>query len=344
MNCNLKWNSFKDHLLETFQEIGNYGNFSDVTLVSDDLKQTKAHKFVLSSSSPVLKTLLSNIPHKNPLLFLRGIKQSELKAILNFIYFGETEIQESRIKDFIDAANDLQIKEIGNEREESKDCISSIKGLKINIKTEIVACKQTSMDKAEEETTELPIPNSHENSEKVTENHEKLVCDLCSDNFDTKWKLNQHTQIIHEGKNFFCFQCSISFVFRPDYGKHMRDVHSRFQVKNFQGFSCNQCDYTAKAKKQVKVHIASKHFGVRYPCTNCEYKAASKTLLRSHQRSIHEKIKFDCSKCDKQFSTSANKSAHVQSIHEGKKHICDQCGYMTAHPRNLKNHKEKMHA
>ena len=202
--------------------------------------------------------------------------------------------------------------------------------------SEYVVCKEKSVDKAEEETTELPIPNSHENSEIVTENHEKLVCDLCSDNFDKKWKLDQHTQIIHKGKQFFCFQCSISFVFRPDYGKHMRDVHRRLKgdFKNFQ-FSCNQCDYRAKVKKLLKVHIASKHLGVRYPCTNCEYKAPSKTVLRTHQRSIHEKVKFDCSKCDKQFSTSANKVAHVQSIHEGRKHICDQCGYMTKHPRNL---------
>ena len=72
----LKWKTYSDHLVGVFKELGEDGNFADVTLVSDDQVQTKAHKVVLSACSPVLKTLLVNNPHSHPLLYLRGIKQT----------------------------------------------------------------------------------------------------------------------------------------------------------------------------------------------------------------------------------------------------------------------------
>ena len=91
-----------------FRNLGEEGTFSDVILVSsDDQKQIPAHKVVLSACSPVLKSLLVNNPHSHPLVYLRGIKQTELQAILKFMYFGETQILENRIEEFMSVANDL---------------------------------------------------------------------------------------------------------------------------------------------------------------------------------------------------------------------------------------------
>ena len=64
-------------------------SFSDVTLVSDEQIPFQSHKFFLSACSPVLKGLLLSNPHCHPLIYLRGVKQQELLAILHFMYFGE---------------------------------------------------------------------------------------------------------------------------------------------------------------------------------------------------------------------------------------------------------------
>ena len=117
----LKWKTFNEHLLGVSKELGLEGHFSDVTLVSDDQIQTKAHKVVLSACSPVLKTLLVNNPHSHPLLYLRGIKQTELQAILKFMYFGETQIFENRINDFVSVAKDLQLKAISEGQKDEKE-------------------------------------------------------------------------------------------------------------------------------------------------------------------------------------------------------------------------------
>merc|ERR1712051_684203 len=117
----LKWKTYSDHLVGVFKELGEEGHFADVTLVSDDQIQTKAHKVVLSVCSPVLKTLLINNLHSHPLVYLRGIKQTELQAILKFMYFGETQIFENRINEFISVAKDIEIKEIIGEQDETED-------------------------------------------------------------------------------------------------------------------------------------------------------------------------------------------------------------------------------
>ena len=64
----LKWKTYQAHLVCTFQDLLTDGQFTDVILVSDDQIQMPAHKIVLSACSPVLKNLLLNNPHSNPLL------------------------------------------------------------------------------------------------------------------------------------------------------------------------------------------------------------------------------------------------------------------------------------
>ena len=39
----LKWKTFNEHMVGVFKDLGEKGHFADVTLVSDDQVQTKAH-------------------------------------------------------------------------------------------------------------------------------------------------------------------------------------------------------------------------------------------------------------------------------------------------------------
>ena len=58
----LNWNTFTDHLLLMFKDLHEEGKNSDVTLVSDDQTQFKAHKIVLSACIPVFKKIIDNNP------------------------------------------------------------------------------------------------------------------------------------------------------------------------------------------------------------------------------------------------------------------------------------------
>ena len=97
---------------EYFKTFGSEVHFNDVTLVSDDYKQFPAHRVILSAGSTVLrKLLLINSASPNPVLYLKGLRNEELRAVLQFLYLGETRVTEDRVQEFMKAAQELELKD-----------------------------------------------------------------------------------------------------------------------------------------------------------------------------------------------------------------------------------------
>ena len=110
---NLSWHTYSDHLRNSLKELKATEKFSDVTLVCDDRQYIKAHRYILSACSPVFKDMLEiDTSNVHPLIYLRGIKYSEMESIMQFIYSGEATINQERTNDFIFVANSLEITEL----------------------------------------------------------------------------------------------------------------------------------------------------------------------------------------------------------------------------------------
>ena len=97
-----------------FKDLYQEESHSDVTLVSDDQTQFKAHKIVLSACSPVFKKIIESNPSQHPLIYLRGIQSYEMESILQFMYLGEGKFYHERMREFIKVAQDLEVKEISD--------------------------------------------------------------------------------------------------------------------------------------------------------------------------------------------------------------------------------------
>ena len=110
----LNWHTFTNHLQLLFKDLYQEGEYYDVTLVSDDQTQFKAHKIVLSASSPVLKKIIDSNPGQHLLIYLRGIHSFEMESILQFLYLGEGKFYYERIGELMKVAKDLQVKDIGD--------------------------------------------------------------------------------------------------------------------------------------------------------------------------------------------------------------------------------------
>ena len=102
----LKWKDFNYNVKTRVSDVIKELSFCDVTLVSDDHKPFLAHRYVLSSFSPVLKNILINNPHSHPLIYLRRVNHEELDSILQFMYFGKAWVDHSNMKRFALAAKD----------------------------------------------------------------------------------------------------------------------------------------------------------------------------------------------------------------------------------------------
>ena len=108
------WDSYQNQMKSMLQDIMTSTEYSDVTLVSDDLQHIRAHKVVLSSVSPVLKSILKNFNDRNPAIYMKGIKYEDLEPILEYIYVGETTLRQEKINEFINLARNLELKDIGD--------------------------------------------------------------------------------------------------------------------------------------------------------------------------------------------------------------------------------------
>ena len=88
-------NDFANITNKAWKHLWESRDFSDVTLVSGDGFRAHAHKAVLSFSSSFFRELFTEEPpHPSPLIYLRGVNQREMQFLLEFVYTGESLVEE----------------------------------------------------------------------------------------------------------------------------------------------------------------------------------------------------------------------------------------------------------
>jgi len=105
----LRWNDFETNISVAFRELRDDKDFFDVTLACDD-EQIQAHKVILSACSPFFRNVLRRNPHQHPLLYLKGVKYTDLQSVLNFMYHGEVNVAQEELNSFLAVAEDLRVK------------------------------------------------------------------------------------------------------------------------------------------------------------------------------------------------------------------------------------------
>ena len=104
------WHNYSDHLKNTLKEMMTSSEFADVTLITDDKQQIRAHRNILSACSPVFKNILQlDSSNANPVIYLRGIQSSDMESIMQFIYQGEARFYEEGMSEFLKVSKNLEI-------------------------------------------------------------------------------------------------------------------------------------------------------------------------------------------------------------------------------------------
>jgi len=122
----LRWNDFESNISTAFRELRDDKDFFDVTLSCDD-EQIQAHKVILSACSPFFRGVLRRNPHAHPLLYLKGVKFSDLTAVLNFMYHGEVNVAQEELNSFLAVAEELRVKGLTQNNQSGNNSSSSSK-------------------------------------------------------------------------------------------------------------------------------------------------------------------------------------------------------------------------
>ena len=233
--------------------------FQDVTLVSEDRKQMKAHKAVLSACSEFLKDILREMSNvsTHPVIFLKGVSSENLAQILQFVYLGEASIDEQNLEKFLQASEDLGICAIDD-----------------MFNDENVSRKQSNTDTNEKNMFKRPRLELHDIVEKseisnnsMEDDDDDEIVEIIEETTTTDGSSEE--PLTHYCDNHFCdFETSDS----EQYDEHMRNHESDIK--------CRECSFYAKTKEIIKEHMTTEHKGI--PCGSCGQKFSEVTLLRKH--------------------------------------------------------------
>ncbi|CAG9766581.1 unnamed protein product [Ceutorhynchus assimilis] len=116
----LRWNNHRTNLLSVFDELLQNEAFTDVTLACDDGIPLKAHRMVLAACSPYFQNLFTDLPCKHPVVVLKDVKYSEIKAILEYMYRGEVNVAQDQLAALLKVAEALKVKGLVEENRACK--------------------------------------------------------------------------------------------------------------------------------------------------------------------------------------------------------------------------------
>merc|ERR1711892_346857 len=107
-NFKVENNHFSCDLSLSLSSLLASSSLCDVTLICED-GHLAAHKVILAATSSFFHHVFKLKDHNHPLIYLRGIKTVQMKAVLDFLYSGVVNVTEEGVDEFLGVANDLKI-------------------------------------------------------------------------------------------------------------------------------------------------------------------------------------------------------------------------------------------
>jgi hypothetical protein len=248
----IKFTGFNENIQKSFAVFRSDQDFLDVTLACEGKRQIKAHKWILVAYSTFFKDILENNKHPHPLIYISGIHYKHMVSLLDFIYNGEVNVYKEELSDFLDIANELEIKGMTGTDQEDK------------ILTEDVPLSQLIED--------LPQTTSRDFHAKK----DTINLDYPKELFQVPY--NPETLLSNDS---ICWP-TISVTSMDYYDLDAKILNMMEKIDG--AWTCKECGkYDGKFKNNIKKHIENSHIeGASHPCKRCGKKFRSRFKVRRH--------------------------------------------------------------
>ena len=350
----IAWDSFPINLLQYIKEIAYRNVFTDVTLVSDDKVEFRAHQVILACFSEIFRDCVPE--HQDTItILLPGIKSNVLQVLIDFIYTGNTTFEVNnmvKVEDLLEAGRCLRIQGI---KEANFHQQNSDEKYPISIKLEEFKAedekslrnKQRNFKRIFDLDERINILCSQcdfitkddlEMKDHIILNHveEERYCTICDNkSFPTWKKFRNHIRDVHKHQFRWCNHCEFLALSISDLKDHVAQIHS----SKGSNIKCDQCSKKLPSQRNLKIHLAVKHGCRIFSCTECDYKTSyRKDSVRTHIESAHKGIRYYCKSCDYKGTTKANLRDHINSVHKNQRFYCNQCDVSSSQKGYINRH------
>ena len=261
----LKWDDFQNNVTTSFQELRNDLDFCDVTLASEGNQQIKAHKVILSASSPFFMEMLRSNKHVHGLIYMRGITYKDLAAIVDYIYHGYVNIYQEDLENFLRLGEELQLKGLSDGGSRTND----EKKYQDQLNKEIIV-NEPNMRKIKQ----APERKAHN----ITDCNKVLI-----ENFEGPWETESffesmphidNTMVPVNDPYVISLNKKIEAMIEKVNGSWICKICGKNDIRN------NRTDYKRHAEKHLE--------GIYHPCSFCGKSFRLSNTLRVHIQSIHK--------------------------------------------------------
>lgn len=116
----LRWNNHQSNLVTVFDQLLQNEAFCDVTLAVDG-KTIKCHQMVIAAASPYFQSIFTENTCRHPIVFLKDVTYTQIRYLLEYIYYGEASVPEDELPALLRIAETLKIKGLVEIEEETSN-------------------------------------------------------------------------------------------------------------------------------------------------------------------------------------------------------------------------------
>lgn len=316
----LRWNDFESILSRSFCEMRDESDFFDVRIACFDdksvMKTIPAHRVVLSACSPVFKELLRAIgtgDSKGPLIFLRGISYHEIEAVLEFMYNGQTKVQQTELDAFLAAAEELKIKGLTtNPTGNTNDSTTSGGATSRKRPSTHVQHSEDSFDNGNGQQKSSKVKKSRPAPNAIGQAGPSSASDIAGRN---------NMVVKAEEVNLIDAEDDESY---QDYAEAEIDEpfdESAYQDHDQDGAGADfptdsKDNLSRRARLQfIEEHVLFNRETNKYKCGLCYKEFTRKDSLQNHFENFHTTTSYPCDYCDQTFSGRNNRRVHYHKLH-----------------------------
>jgi len=316
----LRWNDFERNISTTLKELRDDKDFFDVTLACDD-EQIQAHKVILAACSPFFRNILRRNPHQHPLLYMKGVKFTDLQAVLNFMYHGEVNVAQEELNSFLSVAEDLRVKGLTQTHSSSNQ--------------ETVRRKQSSSHQhppasakpssrpppsLPKRTHPPPVYQDDDIQEVVPIKSEPLPAPQASPHVPIAVQPQVYSSIPQpvaldttEDQTVATYQEETGY---EDYGDYQDQEYT--QADNTMDMQGTEYGKGSSSTQMFQDYISKSDHTSCWQCTICGKESAQKVNLVKHVENVHfpDSFSYDCKYCSQSFNTKNKLYVHIARTHK----------------------------